>query len=58
MKKFVLPIFLVMPVLSMAQIRYVGPKAGVTVSNYKSRTPWKEVTNTGYAAGVNAFKQR
>jgi hypothetical protein len=41
----------------MAQIWYVGPKAGATFSNYKSRTPWKEVTNAGYTAGIAAFKQ-
>ena len=41
----------------MAQIWYVGPKAGITFSNYKSKTPWKEVTNMGYTAGVTAYKQ-
>jgi hypothetical protein len=40
-----------------AQIWYVGGKAGASFSNYKSRTPWKEVTNLGYTFGVTAFKQ-
>jgi hypothetical protein len=35
----------------------VGIKAGPTLSNYKSKTPWKEVSNLGYTFGVTAFKQ-
>jgi hypothetical protein len=36
---------------------YIGGKAGVSFSNYKTKTPWKEVSNTGIAFGVTAFKQ-
>jgi hypothetical protein len=57
MKTLSFVILLLIPATSMAQIWYVGPKAGATFSNYKSRTPWKEVTNIGYSAGVTAFKQ-
>jgi hypothetical protein len=36
---------------------YVGIKAGPTLSNYKSKTPWKEVSNLGYAFGATAFRK-
>jgi hypothetical protein len=57
MKKITLILFILIPSLGMAQIWYLGPKAGVTFSNYKSKTPWKEVTNVGFTAGINAYKQ-
>lgn len=57
MKTLIIILALLAPGAAVAQIWYVGPKAGVTLSNYKSRTPWKEVTNIGYSAGVSAFKQ-
>jgi hypothetical protein len=36
---------------------YVGVKAGPTLSNYKTKTPWKEVSNIGYTAGLTSYKQ-
>jgi hypothetical protein len=57
MKKVFLIALIVCPLVSSAQIWYVGTKGGVSFSNYKSRTPWKEVTNTGYTFGFTAFKQ-
>ena len=36
---------------------YVGGKASVAFSNYKSKTPWKEVSNSGPAMSITAFKQ-
>jgi hypothetical protein len=36
---------------------FVGIKAGPTLSNYKSKTPWKEVSNLGYVFGATAFRQ-
>jgi hypothetical protein len=49
-------IFLSISTFASAQW-YVGIKAGPTVSNYKTKTPWKEVSNLGYHFGVTAFKQ-
>jgi len=43
--------------LASAQIWYVGVKAGPTLSNYKTKTPWKEVSNFGYTFGFTSFKQ-
>jgi|GEM_PF-2348692 len=40
-----------------AQIWYLGVKAGPTLSNYKTKTPWKEATNIGYTFGGVAYKQ-
>jgi hypothetical protein len=56
MKKIIFLLFL-LPSVSFAQIWYVGGKAGATFSNYKSHTPWKEVTNVGYSFGASAYKQ-
>ena len=42
---------------TFAQNWYVGITAGPTFSNYKTKTPWKEVSNIGYAFGATAFKQ-
>jgi hypothetical protein len=36
---------------------FVGIKAGPTLSNYKTKTPWKEVSNFGYTFGATAFRQ-
>jgi hypothetical protein len=36
---------------------FVGIKAGPTISNYKTKTPWKEVSNFGYTFGGVAYKQ-
>jgi Outer membrane protein beta-barrel domain len=42
---------------SYAQLIYLGGNAGVTFSNYKAKTPWKEVPNMGFSAGLKGFKQ-
>jgi Outer membrane protein beta-barrel domain len=57
--KTCLPVlFLVLSATSaFAQIWYVGIKAGPTLSNYKTRTPWKEVSNLGYTFGAVGYKQ-
>ena len=56
--KRLLSLFLVLaPIIANAQLWYIGGKAGVTLSNYKTKTPWKEVSNTGLDVGVTAFKQ-
>lgn len=49
-------IFLSISTFASAQW-YVGVKAGPTFSNYKTKTPWKEVSNLGYNFGVTAFKK-
>ncbi|MFZ6009233.1 MAG: porin family protein [Bacteroidota bacterium] len=36
---------------------YVGAKGSATFSNYKTTTPWKEVSNMGFASGVSVYKQ-
>jgi hypothetical protein len=35
----------------------IGGQAAATFSNYKARTPWKQVNNTGFDVGLTAFKQ-
>ena len=55
--KTILFLFALIPATAGAQIWYVGGKAGVSFSNYKSQTPWKEATNTGYSFGATAYKQ-
>jgi hypothetical protein len=42
---------------TQAQIWYVGVKGGTTFSNYKAKTPWKDVSNMGFSFGATAFKQ-
>jgi hypothetical protein len=42
---------------SIAQDWYIGAKAGTTFSNYKAKTPWKEVSNMGFTFGASAYKQ-
>jgi len=36
---------------------YIGVTAGPTISNYKSKTPWKEASNIGYSIGATAYRQ-
>ncbi len=57
MKKYLLIPLLFMSVTASAQIWYAGVKAGPTLSNYKTKTPWKEVSNLGYTFGLVAYKQ-
>jgi Outer membrane protein beta-barrel domain len=58
MKAFI-PVFLIIlsATFASAQIWYVGIKAGPTLSNYKTKTPWKEVANLGYTFGAVGYKQ-
>ena len=35
----------------------LGGKAGVTFSNYKTESPWKEVSNIGYTVGLAGYNQ-
>ncbi|HEY3405708.1 MAG TPA: porin family protein [Ohtaekwangia sp.] len=57
MNRILLLIIILSPCLSHAQIWYIGGKAGATFSNYKAKTPWNEVTNMGYTAGLAFYKQ-
>src|SRR5437773_2630818 len=36
---------------------YIGVTAGPTISNYKTKTPWKEASNIGYSIGATAYRQ-
>ena len=57
MKK-ILPILLILfSTATFAQNWYIGVTAGPTFSNYKTKTPWKEASNIGYAFGATAYKQ-
>ena len=57
MKK-ILPLLLILfSSTTFAQVWYIGFKAGPTLSNYKTKTPWKEVSNIGYTVGATAYKQ-
>lgn len=57
MKKILVLLFItICPFLLSAQWS-IGGKAGVAFSNYKTKTPWKEVSNMGFAFGAVAFKQ-
>lgn len=49
--------FVLTSTLASAQIWYVGIKAGPTLSNYKTKTPWKEAQNIGYTFGAVGYKQ-
>jgi len=57
MRAFFLFTFLLFVSAASAQIWYVGVKAGPTFSNYKTKTPWKEVANIGYTFGAVGYKQ-
>ena len=57
MRKTLLVILVIMPCLSHAQLWHLGAHAGVSFSNYKSKTPWKEALNTGLAFEVIGYKQ-
>ncbi|HEY9007470.1 MAG TPA: porin family protein [Ohtaekwangia sp.] len=56
MKKIFTLLLIVSPLLLQAQL-YIGAKAGATLSNYKTKTPWKEVANLGFSFGATSFKQ-
>jgi hypothetical protein len=57
MKKILLGIIVMIPLLSQAQLWHLGANAGVSFSNYKSKTPWKEALNTGFAFEFIGYKQ-
>ena len=57
MKKILLLIIVLTPMLSRAQLWSIGGRAGVSFSNYKAKTPWKEVSNMGLAIELTALKQ-
>jgi hypothetical protein len=56
MKKILTVLLIVSSQVVFAQW-YVGGNAGVSFSNYKSKTPWKEVSNMGFTFGIKAYKQ-
>ncbi|HEY3402535.1 MAG TPA: porin family protein [Ohtaekwangia sp.] len=57
MKKILTLISIVFPIITHAQLWSIGGNAGVSFSNYKAKTPWKEVSNMGFSFGVKGFKQ-
>jgi len=58
MKRALLPVLLLLtPLFTFAQLWYAGGNASVSFSNYKAKTPWKEVSNTGFSIGAKGFKQ-
>jgi len=57
MKKTLVFIMIMLPSLTFGQRWYLGGNAGVSFSNYKAKTPWKEVSNMGFSAGLKGFKQ-
>src|SRR5687767_6491247 len=56
MKKLIAVIFALLPLACIAQWS-VGGRASVSLSNYKTKTPWNEIANMGFAFGFTAFKQ-
>jgi hypothetical protein len=57
MKKILLILLVTSPILCHAQLWHIGGNAGVSFSNYKAKTPWKEVSNMGLSFGLKGFKQ-
>lgn len=57
MKRLFTIIILIIPIATASAQWSLGGKAGVTFSNYKTKTPWKEVTNMGFTAGVTGYRQ-
>ncbi len=57
MKKIIPILLLFITTTTFAQNWYVGLTAGPTFSNYKTKTPWKEISNIGYTFGATAYKQ-
>lgn len=56
MKNIVTIIFILVAQSALAQW-YIGGKAATSFSNYKTKTPWKEVSNSGLAVGFTAYRQ-
>jgi hypothetical protein len=57
MKNIILVFLIFSPIISHAQLWYVGANTGVSLSNYKAKTPWKEASNIGFTFGLKGFKQ-
>lgn len=57
MRTVLLFMFITLATATSAQIYYLGVKAGPTLSNYKTKTPWKEASNVGYTFGLVGYKQ-
>ena len=57
MKKLIIAFLFFTPILVNGQNWYLGVKGGTTFSNYKAKTPWKEVSNMGFTFGATAYKQ-
>lgn len=57
MKTFPIVIMVLLPLFAQAQRWNIGGNAGVSFSNYKAKTPWKEVSNMGLSIGAKAFRQ-
>jgi hypothetical protein len=57
MKKILLLIIISIPLVASAQMWSIGGRAGVSFSNYKAKTPWKEVSNMGLTVELTALKQ-
>ena len=57
MKKILTLVFLFGSLMAQAQSWHIGGTAGITMSNYKTKTPWKEVANLGFAFGLTSYKQ-
>src|SRR5688572_23124974 len=55
--KIIIIIAMLAPIYTKAQLWYIGGNAGVAFSNYKAKTPWKEVSNMGFSVGMKGFKQ-
>lgn len=55
MKKIYLSLILILPLMAQAQQWSVGGSAGMSLSNYKAKTPWKEVSNMGFSFGAKGF---
>lgn len=56
-RSLLLSILIFSGTIASAQIYFVGIKAGPTLSNYKTKTPWKEAQNLGYTFGFVGYKQ-
>lgn len=57
MKRLLILLLTTIPLLAHAQLWSIGGKVGTTFSNYKTKTPWKEVSNMGFDVGVIGYKQ-
>jgi hypothetical protein len=56
MKNILIPLLLSLSFSANAQWS-LGGKAGLTSSNYKTKTPWKEVSNMGFTVGITGYRQ-